>query len=230
MHQKEIDESVSDVVGGLIVGMIIAFGVIFRWPGRTLAAIAAGFVFFFFFSVDASGVDRYRGHASEVGNKEMAAQQAEQQKNWEIKLRLLTKGDEIAHKVNFPGWRYMSGLSDLERLEYLGNGRAKEFRAKYKLNAEDDPQVSWLNLSGEIEADIEDGDKQFSRTHSQVARVLEQLKPAERYLAEVAVNKDYFAGATTELRLSEAFKKEFDRQPDMVLKKPPVPLGARSAR
>ena len=226
MHQKEIDESVSDVVGGLIVGMIIAFGVIFRWPGRTLAAIAAGFVFFGLAAVVATGVDKLDAHAAEVEKKE----QEEKRKTWEARLELLNEGDRITHKVNFPGWRSMSGLSDLERLEYLGNGRAKEFRAKYKLNAEDDPQVSWLNLSGEIEADIEDGDKQFSKTHAQVARVLEQLKPAERYLAEVAVNKDYFAGSTSELVLSEAFKKEFDRQPDLVLKKPPVPSGARSAR
>lgn len=226
MHQKEIDESVSDVVGGLIVGMIIAFGVIFRWPGRTLAAIAAGFVFFGLAAVVATGVDKLDAHAAEVEKKE----QEEKRKTWEARLELLNEGDRIAHKVNFPGWRSMSGLSDLERLEYLGNGRAKEFRAKYKLNAEDDPQVSWLNLSGEIEADIEDGDKQFSKTHAQVARVLERLKPAERYLAEVNANKAYFSGSTTELRLSEAFKGEFDKRPDLVLKKPPVPDGARSPR
>lgn len=75
--------------------------------------------------------------------------------------------------------------------------------------------------SGEIEADIEDGDKQFSRTHSQVARVLEQLKPAERYLAEVAVNKDYFAGATTELRLSKCCRRRiFDPCTEVRLTQP----------
>ncbi len=230
MHQKEIDESVSGVMGGVVLGLLIIFGAFYRWPGRTLIAIAAGFVFFGLAAVVAHGFDTYAVHVAEVKKGEMAEQQAEQQKNWEIKLRLLNKGDAIAEKVWAPVSLAVGGLTDLERLEYLGNGRAKEFRAKYKLDPQDDPQIKWFNLSTHIEADIENGDKQFSQTHAQVKHVLEQLKPAERYLAEVNANKAYFAGATTELVLNAAFKKEFDRQPDLVLKKPPVPSGARSAR
>lgn len=226
MHQKEIDESVGGVVDGLIVGLIIVFGVLARWPGRTLMVIAAGCVFVGFAAVVATGVDKLDAHAAEVEKKE----QAEEQKVWEARLELLNEGDRIASKVMVPVMRNVSGLTDLERLEYLGNGRAQEFRAKYSLSAGDDPQINWSNLSSDIEADIESHDGDFSRTHAQVERVLEQLKPAERYLAVVNANKAYFAGATTDLRLSDAFVGEFERQPDLVLKKPPVPAGARYPR
>lgn len=118
MHQKEIDESVGGVVGGIIAGLLIVFLAVFRWPGRTLIALAAGGVIVGITAAITYGFDRYEAHAADVKKQE----EAEQEKQLRARLDLLYRGDEIAFKVNFPVWRTMSGLTDLERLEYLGNG------------------------------------------------------------------------------------------------------------
>ena len=226
MHQREIDRTAGSAIGGIIAGLLLVFLAIFRWPGRTIIALGAGAIIVGITAVVTYGVDRYQAHAAEVKKQE----EAEQEKQLRKRLDLLYRGDEIAFKVNFPVWRTMSGLTDLERLEYLGNGRAKEFRAKYKLKPENDPQIDWHSLRDYVEADIAAGDEKFGKTRAQVAHVLELNKPAERYLTVVKANTDYFAGNTTKLVLSEAFEQEFDRHPEMALTHPPVPAKARYPR
>lgn len=230
MHQREIDNSVSGVMGGVVVGLLLIFGVFYRWPVQTIATIAVCFALYGLSVVVGEPIDRYMANAAKIEAEQQAEEKAKREAEMDRRSKLLNQGNKIVSHAWVSTWMAIGRLTDLERLEYLGNGRAKEFRAKYRLDPKDDPQVSWTDISAYIDADIESGDKQFSRTRAQVDRVLEQLKPAERYLDGAWDNKAYFAGSTSKLVLSERFRKEFDRAPEMVMTHPPVPPKARELR
>ncbi|WP_220814188.1 hypothetical protein [Pseudomonas paralcaligenes] len=230
MHQKEIDNSVSGVMSGVVIGLMLIFWVFYRWPVQSIATVAVCFALYGLGIVVGPPIDRYMAHAAQVEAEEKKKEEAQRAAEQERRFTLLDEGRKIASPAVVAGWNAIALLTDLERLEYLGNGRAKEFRVKYRLDA-DNPQVQWVfKLSDFVEADVDKGDKQFSQTKAEAAKVLERVKPANRYLDEVGKNKAYFAGLTAEPVLSDAFKAEFDKQPAMALTHPPVPAKARYPR
>lgn len=214
MHQREIDNSVGNVIGGAMLGLVFVVVMMARYPLRTLASVFAGFVFYGIAIVAGAGIDKYEGYVAGVVLEEKRKRDIVLARESALKDAAFA----IQQEAWRPIWKRIGDLTELERLEYQGNSRAKAFRAQYKISIANHPEPSWVNFDSFVDADMAAEDENFPRTRKQIASVLAKLAVADRYLKVVDENKSYFNGGRSQLILSEAFVKEFS-QPSAATRK-----------
>lgn len=206
MDQKQIDEQAQGFIGFVAGGLILALTAAIRWPRATILMIASGVAIYFIAEVINSGYAQYTANA----RAEAKAQSVAQEEKEQAEFKMHQEGEALGFAVEGLYWRTVGALSDLEGMEIKGNERAKEFRAQYKLSAQDQPDPSWIRIKDAIEADIAAGDHGFTQTKARVALAEKKLEPAQRYANGVKANRAYFAGDGS-LELSVAFIKEFGK-------------------
>lgn len=227
MHQREIDHAVGNVMTGAILGVVLAVVLMARYPLRTLAIVLAGFVFYGGALLVDAGIKKYDRYVMGVEIEKARVRQIA----IDHEEKLYHRASAIKDEAWRPVWKRIGELTNLEKLEYQGNARAKAFREDFKIPADEHPDSPWLNFDSFVEADKAAGDEDFPRTRAQVQHVLAKLATADRYLKGVAENKSYFSGARPQLILSDEFIKEFG-QPSAAARKvipPPGPAATPAA-
>jgi hypothetical protein len=214
MHQNEIDKSVGGVIGGTIVGLVLAVALIARYPLRTLAVVFLGFVFYGGSLLVNAGVEKYDAYVAEIELEEAREKEVLRARQSALNNKIYA----IKQGAFWPVWRRVGLLSELEKMEYQGNQRVKKFREDFTIPADVHPDPAWLNFESSIAADKAAGDENFTRTRAQAEYVVAKLATADRYLKVVEDNKIYFAGGRSHLLLPGEFLKEFGKATEQVKK------------
>lgn len=210
MHQREIEKSVGNVIGGTVIGLVLTVALMARYPLRTVAIVFAGFILYGGALLVNAGVDKYDAYVAEVELEESRREGILRARERAPKETAYA----ITQEAFWPVWRRVGLLADLEKMEYQGSARVKKFREDFKIPADVHPNPDWLKFDSFIEADKAAGDDKFTRTRAHTQYVLAKLATADRYLKVVEDNKIYFSGGRSHLLLPGDFIKEFGQAPE----------------